>query len=763
MPVFMQRNPKSLVTLLAAVLLAACAPKTSSPPASTTPPAETNAAAAGAAAPVAAVAPVTPRWQNPGGMWMPQQLAAQADTLKALGFELDPASFADPTGTALGSIVSLGGCSATFVSPDGLIVTNHHCVQGALQFNATPEANLIQDGYLAKTRADEKFAGPTQHVYVTQKYSDVTAAMTAGLADVKDDLERGKTLELREKALLATCEKDRPELRCRVEKFFGGKAWFLIEQVDLKDVRLVYAPAHGVGNFGGEVDNWRWPRHTGDFAFLRAYVGKDGKPAGYAPENVPFRPAHFMKLAQKPLASGDFVMVAGFPGSTHRLSDALTIEEAATWEYPHLVEINQQQLEAIDQVVGKNAQLAIKAETRKRGLGNYLTKYRGQLETFGKRDLVATRKQQDADLATWVNADPERAGKYGAALTKLAAIHAERQKTRDADQAFGELYGAKSLLGSALTIVRKAKERTKNDADRELAFQERNWERLDQDQIAFEKSYARELDRAILKLFLGRALALPVAQQPAFLATWLPARQRDAKGIDRALDRLYATTRLEDTKVRLGLLASATPAQLAKSKDPFVQLALAILPGVEAKEARDKAYRGALVLAEPLYVAALEDKGGHELAPDANGTLRITYGTVQPSPKGGRAFTTVSEMVAKATGEPPFNAPAALLAAAKARKFGPYAAAELQGDLPLDFMSDLDITNGNSGSSTINARGELVGLAFDGTYESVASDWLYLDGITRTIHCDLRYALWIMDAVDGADALLQEMGVRPAL
>jgi hypothetical protein len=696
-------------------------------------------------------------------MWMPQQLAAQADLLKSLGFQLDPATFTDPTGTALGAIVNLGGCSATFVSPDGLIVTNHHCVQAALQFNATPEANLIQDGYLAKTRADEKFAGPTQHVYVTQKYTDVSAAMTAGLADIKDDLERGKTLELREKALLATCEKDRPELRCRVEKFFGGKAWYLIEQVDLKDVRLVYAAARGVGNFGGEVDNWRWPRHTGDFAFLRAYVSKDGKPAGYSPDNVPFRPAHFMKVAQKPLASGDFVMVAGFPGSTHRLSDALSIEEAATWEYPHLVEVAEQQLEVIDQVVGKNDRLAIKAETRKRGLNNYLTKYRGQLETFAKRDLVARRKQQDAELAAWVAADPARAGKYQAAFERLAAIHAERQKTRAADVAFTELYGPRSLLGAAVTIVRKAKERTKNDADRDPAFQERNWQRLDQDQIAFDKSYARELDRAILKLFIGRALALPVEQQPAFLATWLPGKRRDAKAIDLALNRLYAMTKLEDVKVRLALLATATPAQLARSKDPFVQLALAVLPGVEAQIAREKAFRGALVLVEPLYVAALAEKDGRDLAPDANGTLRVTYGTVQPSPKGGRAFTTASEMVAKATGEPPFNAPAPLVAAAKARKFGPYAAAELQGDLPLDFMSDLDITNGNSGSSTINARGELVGLAFDGTYESVASDWLYLDGVTRTIHCDIRYALWIMDAVDGADALVEEMGVRPAL
>jgi hypothetical protein len=362
-----------------------------------------------------------------------------------------------------------------------------------------------------------------------------------------------------------------------------------------------------------------------------------------------------------------------------------------------------------------------------------------------------------------VDADAARAAKYKPAFERLAALHAEKQKTRETDAALGDLRGPRTLLGTALTVVRKAKERARPDADRELAFQERNWKRIDQDQVSFDKSYARELDRAIFKLFVTRAVALPVAQQPAFLGKWLPAGKRDDKGIDAALDKLYGTTKLEDSKVRLGLLATATSAQLAKSKDPFVQLALAVLPDVEAQEARDKAFRGALVLAEPLYVAAYAEKLGKPIAPDANGTLRITYGTVQPSPKGGRAFTTASEMVAKATNEPPFNAPAALVAAARAKKFGPYAAAALAGDLPLDFMSDTDITNGNSGSSTMNARGELVGLAFDGTYDSVASDWLYLAGVTRTIHCDIRYALWIMDAVDGADALLQELGVKPSL
>jgi hypothetical protein len=238
----------------------------------------------------------------------------------------------------------------------------------------------------------------------------------------------------------------------------------------------------------------------------------------------------------------------------------------------------------------------------------------------------------------------------------------------------------------------------------------------------------------------------------------------DAK-LEDTLDKLYAGTKLEDLEVRLALLREATPAQLAASKDPFIQLALAALPEIQAWEARKDANAGALLLWAPRYVAALREMRAAPLAPDANGTLRWTFGRVLPPPPpkaGGAAFTTVSEMIAKHTGEDHFDAPADVRAAAEARRFGPYAAADL-GELPVDFMSDVDITNGSSGSPTLNARGELVGVAFDGVLDTVASDWLYLVGKSRAIHADLRYVLWLMDAVDGADHLLVEMGVKPSL
>ncbi len=745
--------------LLAAAFVAACGPSSTSK----APPAHDPAGLA-AALDAHSVAPAPARarapWQNPGGMWMPQQLAAQADTLRALGFELDPAKLGDPTAAPLGAMVSLGGCSATFVSADGLIVTNHHCVQGALQHNSTPADNLIENGYLARTREAEKFVGPTGRVFVAQKYTDVTASMTDGLAAITDDRARHDALDAREKSLLVTCEQDRPGIRCRVASFFEGAQWFLIEQLEIRDVRLVYAPARSIGNFGGEIDNWRWPRHTGDFAFYRAYVGPDGAPADHAAANVVFKPAHFLRVAKEPLHDGDLVMVAGYPGTTNRLATSWEVEEAAEWKYPRLIALHEQYLGVLVAAAAGDPELQIKAETKRRGLNNYLTKYRGQLETMSG-GLVVKRLEQDRELLTWIDAEPARAARYRAAFEQLGLLHAERVKTREADVAFDDLLANAALLNAAVTIVRNAEERGKPDGERKLGYQQRDQQKLEQAQVALEKRYARALDRPVVEMFLARALALPLEQQPAFLDRLL-GKKRDVVAIKVALDKLYAGSKLEDVKLRVELLRSATPRSLAKSKDPFIQLALAALPQIKAREAKAEAWKGARALHAPLYVGALREMRGGLLAPDANGTLRITYGTVQPSPKGGRAFTTVSELVAKVTGEDPFDAPPALLEAAKARSFGAYAAAEL-GELPVDFMSDVDITNGNSGSSTINARGELVGLAFDGTYESVASDWLYLAGITRTIHVDIRYVLWVMDAVDNADALLAELGIKPSL
>jgi hypothetical protein len=703
-------------------------------------------------------------YQNPGGMWPPGQMTQHVVTLRELGMKLDPQALTDPMAFPLGAVVSLGGCSASFVSPDGLIITNHHCATGALQFNSTPEQDLLHGGYLAKSRADEKSNGPAARVYVTQAFHDVTKEVRAGLEIIVDPKKRYDTIEQRQKELIAKCEKDRPELRCNVVSFFDGDMFMLIEQLEIRDVRLVYSPAEGIGNFGGEIDNWRWPRHTGDFTFFRAYVGADGKPADFAADNVPYKPKYHLEVASRPLGPRDLVFVTGYPGRTSRLKTAAEVAEAVDWFYPRRIKLCEDYMALLERIGKDDKDLEIKGRALWRGLANALTNTKGQVEGLTKGGLKDKKTREEQALRAWGAEHPDMA--VGAALDQLAAAYTTYRQHRDEEAATQEAVGMSAMLSAADTIVHMALERPKPDAERDPAFQERNHKRMLQGTKQAQQTYARQLDLAKLRLALLRAAALPQADRPKLLSLIVPKGEPTAEAIGNALDALYAKTKLEDADTRVKLLSSATIDELKKSDDPFIKLALVLRPTLQAYDDNGKAYQGETLLNRVRFVTALRAKAGGVLAPDANGTLRITYGTVRgykpkPDAKEYFPFTRLREMVAKATGKDPFDAPERIVEAAKKGPFAPYVDPEL-GEVPVDFLSDLDITGGNSGSPTLNAQGELVGLVFDGNYESMASDWQFMPEITRAIHVDIRYVLWIMDAVDHAHDLMKEMGVKPS-
>ncbi len=750
----------STLTLLVSALGLGCGAESSVPvvtPKSTTP---TDAKASPATASVIA----KKAFENPGGMWVPSQLADHGETLKNAGLELDPKTLTDPTAPPLGAVVSLGGCSASFVSPDGLIVTNHHCVTRILQFNSTPEKNLANDGYIAKTRADEKWAGPTNRVFVTQSFKDVTTDMRAGLDTLPNDRARFDKLEERQKSVVAACEKGRPEVRCTVKDYFGGAQYLLIEQLELRDVRLVYAPPESVGQFGGEIDNWRWPRHGADVSFLRAYVNKDNKPADHAETNVPYKPPHYLRMASKPLVEGDFVLVAGYPGKTNRLRTALEVRETVDWDYPRRIQSYEQGIAALEALVKQQPKLNVKISPLLGFIGNALTRTKGLSEGLGKGGIALLREKEDAALAAWIDADAQRKATYGDMMGKMSTLVTERKKTREEDMGLMSILQSAEMFSAAMTIVRMAEERDKPDAARDPDYQERNWKRLEQRLVRTTSSYDRAIDQTLVGLILERMSKLTDGERPAFVST-IVGKKLDRPSIDKALADLYKTN-LEDEKTRLELLRKAKTAELAKSKDPMLKLAVALRPVYAAMEAREKSFEGAMSMLRPRYFEALQKMRAVPIAPDANSTLRVSYGTVRgyrPTTTAPmyRPFTTLSEMAAKVTDKEPFNAPKRLVDAARAKKVGTHTSAAL-GEVPVNFLSDVDTTGGNSGSPTLNARGELVGLLFDGNYESMASDVVFLPEVTRAIHVDFRYVQWVLD-VDGADNVLTELGVKPSV
>jgi len=701
------------------------------------------------------------------GMWMPQQIPQLAVKLQAMGFTGDPKEFANLTGQPMGAIVSLGGCTASFVSPEGLIATNHHCVIGGLQINSTPQRNLLRDGYLATTRDEELTMGPGSRVFVTTRVTEVTDAIRGKLEANLTDRQRYDAIERRVKERVAACEKE--GLRCNVASFFEGLKYFEIAQLEIRDVRLVYSPHEGIGVFGGETDNWRWPRHTGDWSFLRAYVGKDGKPAAYAKENVPYKPAHWLQVSPAGAKPGELVFVVGYPGRTQRHRTYSEVKETTEWVLPRSIRLAQEQLALLDKLIKDNRALAIKVAGRLQGLNNGLTNNRGMHEGLVKGGVLAQKEAQEKSLQGWIAATAERQKKYSDIVPALRALQAEGEKTRERDSVLGSVVASSSYLSAAQTIYRLSIERPKPDLDREAGFQERDWGRLREAQDRAQRTLDATIDRALLAWAMGMAAALPADQriEPLDKITGFSAgmtKSDSEKAINTFLDALYAGTKMGDRDFRLGLMEKGT-ADIEATNDSFLKLAAALHPLQEANREAARNRAGAYARLRPRYMEALLAKSGGQVAPDANSTLRVTFGQVKGvDARDGLTYkplTTLGGIVEKQTGEGDFNAPQYQLDAIQKLRAGkktPYFDATLK-DVPVNFLSTVDTTGGNSGSPTLNGKGELVGLLFDGTYETVASNFLFDKAKTRSIHVDSRYMLWNMAEVDGAAHLLKEMGI----
>ena len=694
------------------------------------------------------------------GMWVPQQLPEIAGPLKKAGLKLQPQQLADLTGDPMGAVVALGGCTASFVSPNGLVVTNHHCAYGAIQLNSTPENNLIRNGFNAATPGDEVSAGPNARVFVLDEITDVTADAKAAIAAAGDDaLARTRALEAFEKKLIADCEAD-AGFRCRLYSFAGGNTYRLFKNLEIRDVRLAYAPPGSVGKFGGDIDNWMWPRHTGDFAFYRAYVGKDGKPAAFSADNVPYQPKRWLKIADKPLGEGDFVMVAGYPGSTNRYALAAEFDNTAAWTYPTIGAHYARLIGLVEAAGRKDPQVQVKYASSMASWNNVRKNYEGQLDGFRRIDAAGQKHAEEAAVLAWLKGQGARGTEALAAHDRLVQLLEQSKATRERDLVLG-MFNNTAMLGAATQLYRLSIERAKPNAERESGYQDRDLPSIEGGLKQLERRYVASMDRQLQEYWLNEYLKLPAGQRVAAVDRWLGGN--DAAAVKRALDRL-AGTRLGSTEERLKWL-SADRAAFEASTDPAIQYAVAVMPTLLALEQERKTRAGENLAARPVFLQALADykkSQGEFVYPDANLSLRITFGNVKGYvPRDGvkyTPFTTLEGVVAKETGEDPFDSPKALLDAVAAGRTGGLEDARL-GSVPVNFLSDLDITGGNSGSPVLDAQGRLVGLAFDGNWESVASNWVFDPTMTRMIAVDQRYMRWIMQEVFPAPQLLKEMNV----
>ena len=702
------------------------------------------------------------------GMWMPKQLPQIAKPLKAGGLALDPAKLRELTDFPMGAVVSLGGCTASFVSPQGLVVTNHHCAYGSIQYNSRPDRDLLKNGFYAATLADELPAAPGSRIYVTVDMKDVSAEVLNDKTRALTGKARTDAIEATEKQLVAACEADKGH-RCNVYPFFGGLQYQLIKQMEIRDVRLVHAPATGVGLFGGDADNWIWPRHTGDYSFYRAYVGPDGKPADFSKDNKPYTPKHHLKMASSPLNEGDFVMVTGYPGRTNRHRLPTEVDFAFGWQQPTQIKALGEAIDIIKAETAGRREAEIKMAARMQGLQNGFKNLGGQQQSFEGSDILARKQAGFDQLKAWVNADAKRRERYGADLGATESLIAERQAILRAEMLMN--FTSPALLNSARQLYEAALQRAKPDAERKAGYQERDVPRLRASQQSLDRRYDEQTDKRLVAHFLAKYLAQPAdTLNTAVLNAYGLKAGMDATAVRAQIDKLYAATKLADTATRMEWMGKDAAAFQA-SDDAFIKLAVALHDDEEKRETRDKELAGKLQKAYAGVQQAMIDyhaSRGEAVYPDANGTLRISFGKVQgrnPGTDGTTwtAFSTLRGIVAKhrgpddAGGE--FNAPAEQLAAIKARNFGKYYVKGLDS-VPVNFLATLDTTGGNSGSPVLNSKAELVGLLFDGTLDAVISDWDFNPKMVRSICLDARYMLWQMSTVDKTTRLLEEMGVK---
>jgi hypothetical protein len=694
------------------------------------------------------------------GMWLPHDIPEEVlEGMREDGLELERSRLYTPQGTGVANAVVKLGATGSFVSPEGLILTNHHVAFGAVQRISSAGKNYIREGFLADSRAEEVPAYGYQ-AYVTLSVTDVTRRVLDAVDDSVSPLERFEAIERRIKEIVL--EEEEEGRYSDVGSFSGGARYILYKYLKIQDIRVVYVPARAIGEYGGDIDNWMWPRHTADFSFLRAYVGPDGQPAPYSPDNVPYEPRSYLRISTEGLEDGDFGIIIGFPGRTQRYLTSHALARLEGFTYPEKVRIYRKMLAILDARAAEDPEAAIRVASRIKSINNRMKNNLGMIEGFERFGLVKQARRDEMERAESLDeADRDR---YLGLIKEFETMYEERDRFARKDMLLDFLTGWWRVLGQAMQIYEWSVEKTRDDLDREPDFMDREiadkrlWLKY------FQTGLDPESDRLVLAMMLREAAALPEDQRIQGLKHIVGGKEGAEldRAIREALDHLYGRTRLLEAEERLRLFDMSNE-KLRQEGDPFIQLAARLYPEHVKRRKREKSIKGSLTLLQPRWIELIARVSGRPVYPDANGTMRINHGLVKGySPADAVRYeplTTLPGMVEKHTGQPPFDAPGRILRAAARDAENPYVAEEL-GDVPVNLLTTHDSTGGNSGSPLLNGRGEVVGCLFDGNYEAMTADFEFQPDITRSIHVDIRYVLWVAECVDEAYGVLEELGIR---
>jgi Peptidase S46 len=684
------------------------------------------------------------------GKWTPQQvLELGPKWVKSQGFQLPLEKLWNPKegGGLLSNAVQLPGCSGSFVSKDGLLITNHHCVVGILQEHSSTQSNLVKDGFVAAARESEKKASAFR-ILVPKSFKDVTKEVNSVIPANADDITRYKAVESAQKQLVAACEKA-PGTRCTFASFDGGLFFTLTEFAELTDLRLVYAPPSSVGDYGEETDNWMWPRHAGDFALLRAYEN-----------DKPYAPKYFFPVSTEGVKPGDAVAVLGYPGVSFRSYLSSEMAERETKWYPAIQKLMAEWLQLADDEAKKDAAVGIAIADAARGQLNTKKNAEGQMAGLKRGQLVVKQKAFEERVKLF--AQKNNLADSLSAFESINQLTEKKFKSWERDFLLDMSSGGSRGLSWPLMLVRHAVELKRPDVEREPGYQDRDQPRLKERHERDQKRLALAVEKRLLVSWLKRALALPEGQRIAAVDAAFKGLAPDA--LPKKVDELFAASKIFDLETRKKMF-DETPELLLKRNDALLNFGLKL--DIERRALRDtrEGWAGAILKLRPLWRKAVLAEAQAPVAPDANSTLRVTFGKVAGySPRDALSYdaqTRLAGAVEKHLGEAPFDLPQKIRVAAAAAPNSRFADKRLK-DVPVDFLADCDTTGGNSGSPTIDGKGQLVGVNFDRVWENVANDFGYNPSIARNVNADVRYLLWMLEEVEKAPGLVQELTAAPA-
>ena len=689
------------------------------------------------------------------GMWLLHMLQRINEAgMQEAGLRLSAQDIYDINNASLkDAIVRLNGgsCTAEVISSQGLVLTNHHCAYGAIQSFSAPEHDYLSDGFWAKAK-DQEMHIEDFFVSFLVRIDDVTERVLSKVNDDMPEGERGAAVAAELDAIQKEYMEANPAYSYDMKTMYYGNEFYVFTYQDYSDVRLVAAPPESVGKYGGDTDNWMWPRHTGDFSMVRIYADADNNPADYSEDNVPFTPKRHLKISMAGVDQDDYTMIMGYPGSTDRFLSSWGVEQAINLYNPSVVECRDLKLKTMKSHMDADKAVRIKYAAKYAQTANYWKYYIGQTKGLKRLEVQAQKQKLEALFNRWVNEDEGRKAEYGEALDLIADYYAETDATVKAD-----VYALEAgLIGSDIALfgLRVGRAGTGMfDADPEkVAAAKAGLQGLADDHF---KDYDMDTDR---ELFVKMLTKYRDDIDPAYWPTQFTVVQNKYKGdFEAYANKIYSKSPLRSAEAFAAFLEN--PKQKTFEKDLAIAMSMSLLqryfqgtsPEVQAKF--DRGYR--------LFVRGLRELMPNKAwYPDANSTMRLTYGPVgdyKPADAVHYDFVTTANGILekKDNSNPEFIVPERLEQLIKARDFGPYA--DENGELVVCFIHGTDITGGNSGSPVMNADGDLIGLAFDGNWEAMSGDIAFEHQLQRTISVDIRYVMWILDKYAGCTNLIEEM------